>query len=113
MPLQNSSNATAQVNPFQFTTAVARLAEEHGAKIIIGSVDTIDYENDDVQPSAQPSGEAGRVAVSESAPRVKSVRSVTYTDKATFQSRTIPATVVVLAAGPWTPVLFLFAPVSA
>jgi len=97
----STTSSTAQVNPLQFTTAMARLAEEHGAKIIIGSVDKIDYANDD------------GTAASETGPRLKRVQSVTYTDKATSQSRTIPATVIVLAAGPWTPVLFPSAPISA
>jgi glycine/D-amino acid oxidase-like deaminating enzyme len=100
----STTSATAQVHPFQFTTAIAKLAEESGAKIIIGSVDRINYTND-VQFSPQTSGEG--------AAEEKGVQSVTYTDKQTFESRTIPATVVVLAAGPWTPVLFPAAPISA
>ncbi|KAH8674482.1 fad NAD binding oxidoreductase [Tricladium varicosporioides] len=89
---------TAQVHPFQFTTAMARLAEEKGAKVIIGSVDRIEY--------AFPTDEDGSLS------RQKSVCGVTYTDKATNTSRTIPASVVILAAGPWTPVLFPSAPIS-
>jgi glycine/D-amino acid oxidase-like deaminating enzyme len=100
----STTSATAQVHPFQFTTAMAKLAEESGAKIVIGSVDRINYTND-VHVSPQTSGEA--------APVEKRVQSVTYTEKETFESWTIPATVVVLAAGPWTPVLFPAAPISA
>jgi glycine/D-amino acid oxidase-like deaminating enzyme len=97
----STADATAQVNPYQFTTSMARLAEEGGVKVIIGSVDKIGYTDPDIQSSA-PGTTGG-----------KRVQSVTYTAKATSESRSIPATVVVLAAGPWTPVLFPSTPISA
>ncbi|KAI9733496.1 MAG: hypothetical protein M1818_007244 [Claussenomyces sp. TS43310] len=79
---------TAQVHPYQFTTSMAQLAEEKGAKVIIGSVTAIDYTNNEV-------------------------RSVTYEDKATGEAHTIPATDVVISAGPWTSHVFPPAPIEA
>ena len=79
---------TAQVHPYQFTTAMADLAIERGVKIVLGSVSDID--------------KSGGV-----------VRSVTYKDKATSESHTIPATDVVICAGPWTKSVFPPAPISA
>ncbi|KAL4872078.1 hypothetical protein BDV12DRAFT_6024 [Aspergillus spectabilis] len=79
---------TAQVHPYLFTTSIAKLAEEKGTKIIFGSVTKIDS-NDDA------------------------VKSVTYADKETGQTQTIPATDVVVAAGPWTSSVIPEAPISA
>ncbi|KAI9375865.1 FAD dependent oxidoreductase-domain-containing protein [Aspergillus egyptiacus] len=79
---------TAQVHPFLFTTSIAKLAEEKGAKVIFGSVTNVDYNGD-------------------------AVKSVTYTDKETGQPQTIPATDVVVAAGPWTSNIMPEAPISA
>ena len=79
---------TAQVHPYQFTTSIAQLAEEKGVKIILGSVTEIDRSGD-------------------------SVKSVTYKDKETSKSRTIPATDVIIAAGPWTKNVYPPAPISA
>ncbi|KAA8643295.1 NAD(P)/FAD-dependent oxidoreductase [Aspergillus tanneri] len=79
---------TAQVHPYLFTTSIAKLAEEKGANITFGSVSGIGYAGDAVQ-------------------------SVTYTDKASGESRTIPATDVVVAAGPWTRSVLPEAPISA
>ncbi|KKA25395.1 FAD dependent oxidoreductase [Rasamsonia emersonii CBS 393.64] len=79
---------TAQVHPYLFTTSIAKLAEEKGARIILGKVTDIGRSADGVQ-------------------------SVTYTDKATGESRTIPATDVVISAGPWTKSVFPQAPISA
>lgn len=81
-------DTTAQVHPYQFTTAMAQLAEEKGAKIILGAVTTIHH------PS-------------------NAVHSVTYHDNETGQPRTIPATDVIIAAGPWTQSLYPPAPISA
>ncbi|PGH09953.1 hypothetical protein AJ79_05569 [Helicocarpus griseus UAMH5409] len=80
---------TAQVYPFLFTTSMARLAEEKGARVVLGQVTNIDHSTD-----------AG-------------VRSVTYTEKDTGTSQTMPATDVVIAAGPWTRGVFPRAPISA
>ena len=79
---------TAQVHPYHFTTAMAELAEDGGAEFILGSVTSIDK-----------SGGA--------------VKSVTYNDKATSQTHTIPATDVIIAAGPWTRNVYPPAPISA
>lgn len=81
-------DTTAQVHPYQFTTAMAELAQEKGVEIILGSVSSIDI-----------SDGAG-------------VRSVTYEDKATKESRTIPATDVIVSAGPWTRRVYPPAPIS-
>ncbi|KAG9235394.1 FAD dependent oxidoreductase [Amylocarpus encephaloides] len=80
---------TAQVHPYLFTNAIAELATEKGAQIILGAVKGIDYSQSD------------------------GVKSVTYEDKATKESHTIPATDVVLAAGPWTNSIFPEAPIKA
>ena len=79
---------TAQVHPYQFTTSMAQLAEEMGVKITLGSVSSI-----------EKSGDA--------------VKSVTYEDKETSESHTIPATDVVISAGPWTKSVYPPAPISA
>jgi glycine/D-amino acid oxidase-like deaminating enzyme len=79
---------TAQVHPFLFTTSIASLAEEKGAQIILGSVTGIDK---------GPDG----------------VKSVTYEDKETKEIRTIPATDIVVAAGPWTNKILPEAPIEA
>ena len=79
---------TAQVHPYQFTTSMAQLAEEKGAKVILGSVSSINR--------------------SEGA-----VKSVTYTDMETTESRTIPATDIIISAGPWTQSIYPRAPISA
>ena len=79
---------TAQVHPYQFTTSMAQLAEERGVNIVLGSVSSMDTGG-------------------------KAVKSVTYNDKKTSQLHTIPATDVVITAGPWTQRVFPPAPISA
>lgn len=79
---------TAQVHPYYFTTSIAKLAEEKGAKIVLGSVTDIDH-----------SGIGG-------------VKSVSYTEKEGGLSHTIPATDVIISAGPWTKSIFPRAPIS-
>lgn len=79
---------TAQVHPYQFTTSIAKLAEEQGAKIILGGATGIGYSGD-------------------------AVESVTYTDKTTGASSTLPATDVIVSAGPWTRSVLPKAPISA
>ena len=81
-------NDTAQVHPYQFTTAIAQLAEDAGAEIILGSVTGIDK-----------TGGA--------------VKSVTYNDKETSESHTLPATDIIISAGPWTRNVYPPAPISA
>lgn len=79
---------TAQVHPYQFTTSMAQLAEEKGVKIVLGSVTDIDRSGG-------------------------SVKSVTYKDKETSETHTIPATDVIISAGPWTKDIYPPAPISA
>ena len=81
-------NTTAQVHPYQFTTSMAALAEEEGAQVILGLVTAIDHSNN-------------------------TVKSVTYTDKTTSQLHIIPATDVIISAGPWTRSVYPPAPISA
>ena len=81
-------STTAQVHPYQFTTSMAELAKGKGAGIILGSVTSIEKSDG-------------------------AVKSVTYQDKKTSQSHTIPATDVVISAGPWTQRVFPPAPISA
>ena len=81
-------STTAQVHPYQFTTSMAELAKEKGAKIVLGSVTNIDNSDG-------------------------AVKSVTYEDKETSKSHSIPATDVIISAGPWTQRIFPPAPISA
>lgn len=76
-------NNSGQVNPLAFTETLAQLAKEKGAEVIIGSATAINYNRD-----KNSSG----------------ISSVSYTQNGT--SKTLNATDVLLAAGPWTPKLF-------
>lgn len=82
-------STTAQVHPYLFTTSMADLAVEAGAKIIRGSATALDYTG--------PHG----------------IKTVTYEDQETKKIHTIPATDVILAAGPWTSHIFPEAPIAA
>ena len=93
------TSSTAQVNPQQFTTGIMKLAEQAGTRIILGTVQSIDCRNrngvfSDTKPLAAHDNWSQ-----------KQVASVTCTDKVTAQQHTIIAATVVLAAGPWTPML--------
>jgi glycine/D-amino acid oxidase-like deaminating enzyme len=93
------TSSTAQVHPLQFTNFMARLAEQRGAKTIFGKVEHInccnlDGESENDSPLAASDDLKQRRAV-----------SITYVDKATSERVTLPATAIVLAAGPWTPTL--------
>lgn len=81
-------STTAQVHPYQFTTSMADLATEAGAKVILGSATAIDYTGD-------------------------MAKSVTYEDKETKQIHILPATDVILSAGPWTSHIFPKTPIDA
>jgi hypothetical protein len=81
-------STTAQVHPYQFTTSMADLAVEAGVNVIFGSVKAIEKD-------------------------ANGVKSVTYEDKMSKTSHTIPATDVILAAGPWTKTVFPDAPIQA
>ena len=85
-------STTAQVHPFQLTNAMAELAREKGADIRVQtSVSSINYTSDG-----------------------KGVESVTYEDKNDGDKKeTIPATDVVIAAGPWTRSVYPPAPIAA
>ena len=61
----STTSATAQVNPYQFTAVMARLTEEGGVKVFMGSVEEIGYIDLNVQSSAQQSGATGTARVSE------------------------------------------------
>lgn len=71
-----------QTNPYMFTKSLAELAVEKSARIIIGSATAIDFKNDG-----------------------HGIKSVQYTQNSTVNS--LPATDILLSAGPWTPRLFL------
>jgi glycine/D-amino acid oxidase-like deaminating enzyme len=93
------TSSTAQVHPVHFTNCMAKLAEQGGARVILGTVEHINC------------GGVHSASV-DSAPlsscqdlTQKKVVSLTYTDKATSEKCTLQASTVVLAAGPWTPTL--------
>ena len=93
------TSSTAQVHPLQFTNSMARLAEQRGARFITGKVEHINCCNADGTPeNASPLTSFDDLTQ-------KKVVSVTYVDKTTLKQDTLPATTVVLAAGPWTPTL--------
>jgi len=69
---------SAQVNPYMYTTAMARLAEEKGARVIIGNATRINYSSDG-----------------------KAVESVDYVQDG--EKEQLSATDIIVAAGPWTP----------
>jgi glycine/D-amino acid oxidase-like deaminating enzyme len=79
---------TAQVHPYLCTTSIFELACQAGVNVIYGSVTAID------------SFGVG-------------VRGVTYEEKGTRKICTLPATDVVVAAGPWTSRVFPGAPIDA
>ncbi|KAL9060754.1 MAG: hypothetical protein Q9162_000458 [Coniocarpon cinnabarinum] len=84
-----SPDTTAQVHPYHFTKAMASMAEEKGAQIREhASVSSI---------NKKENGSA--------------VESVTYTDS-NGESHTLPATHVVVAAGPWTGRVLKGAPIA-
>ena len=81
---------TAQVHPYQFTTSMCELAQDMGAELVIGKATAIEY----------------------SGPRdERAVSGVSYVDEA-GEKTTIPATTVIVSAGPWTSTLVPSAPIS-
>ncbi|QDS76699.1 hypothetical protein FKW77_000756 [Venturia effusa] len=82
--------ATAQVHPYLFTKAMVELAEEKGVEVVYGSATSI---------NRTENGEA--------------VESVSYTAKEDGSKHTLPATHVVLSAGPWTKQIWPQAPITA
>ena len=81
-------DTTAQVHPYYFTTSMAALAEEKGVKVVLGTVTNIEKSED-------------------------GVKSVTYKGKEDSEEQTIPATDVIISAGPWTKSVYPSAPISA
>lgn len=82
-------STTAQVHPYQFTTSMAQLAEEEGVKIVYGSATDIKHDN------------------------TAGVSAVTYKPKDESEEKTLPATTVVITAGPWTRTIWPSAPITA
>lgn len=80
-------DTTAQVHPYQFTTSIAALAEASGVEM-----------------------ETGAKVTSVNSSRGGGVESVTYSSGG--ESKTIPCSSCVLAAGPWTRSLLPSAPIS-
>ncbi|KAJ4288946.1 hypothetical protein N0V90_011288 [Kalmusia sp. IMI 367209] len=72
---------TAQVTPFDFTTAMADLAVDGGARVVFGRATSINRDD-------------GRVV------------SLTFTPKGSSAKQTFPATDVVLCTGPWASQLY-------
>lgn len=81
-------STTAQVHPYQFTTSMAQLAEDAGAKIVYGSAKNIYQSNG-------------------------AVTGVTYTPKDAKDEITLDADTIILTAGPWTKTIWKKAPISA
>lgn len=84
-------STTAQVHPYQFTTSMAQLAQDRGVKLVFGSATDIKH---------SPSG----------------VESVTYHPRDSpdpKEEQSLPATTVILTAGPWTRTIWPSAPISA
>ena len=68
------------MNPYMFTTTLAKLAEEQGARIKIAAATSINYKGNR-----------------------ESIESVSYTEDGT--SHILEATDVLVSAGPWTPTI--------
>ncbi|OAL30687.1 hypothetical protein AYO20_08649 [Fonsecaea nubica] len=83
-----SPSDTAQVHPYHFTTSMAKLAEEKGARVVLGSVDEI------------ASREGGEHAVK-------------YTDSSTKEGKCLYADHVIITAGPWTKNVWPRSPIGA
>lgn len=79
-----SERDTAQVHPYQFTTSMVELAQEKGAKVIIGKCTSLDLET----------------------------RTLKYTSSSKGDTQTLAPTDIILTAGPWTPTLLPQAPIS-
>jgi glycine/D-amino acid oxidase-like deaminating enzyme len=83
---------TAQVHPYQFTTSMAKLAEEKGVKVVFGHA----------------------IKISQSLSGSRPIDGVLYTqDSFGGIPQALKATHVILAAGPWTQTLWPKAPISA
>ena len=76
--IMGTESTTAQVTPAEFTRSMIDLAQEKGVKLTIASAESLEFEADGVTP--------------------KCVRAVDEKG----ETIEIPATDIVLAAGPWT-----------
>ncbi|KAF2462293.1 putative FAD dependent oxidoreductase [Lineolata rhizophorae] len=83
---------TAQVHPYLFTTSMAKLAEEKGVKIELGAMVK---------------------SINTTSTSEKAVESVMYSTPDSDAPKTILASIVVLAAGPWTSRVWPSAPITA
>ncbi|KAL1306351.1 hypothetical protein AAFC00_005066 [Neodothiora populina] len=84
-------STTAQVHPYHFTTAMAELAAAKGADMRVGAaVKDIQYSDDG-----------------------KSVTGITYHDRNSGEKVQLPATDIIISAGPWTRSVYPDAPISA
>jgi glycine/D-amino acid oxidase-like deaminating enzyme len=84
---------TAQVHPYQFTTSMAKLAEEAGASIILGKVTRIE---DEEAPTKT----------------IHYTPTPTSSTSSASNSQTLTATDIILTAGPWTKTIWPSAPIS-
>lgn len=95
---------TAQVHPYYFTTSMTDLAQEKGVKVIYGSATNIEQDN-------------GAVCAVTYNPRdcteTNSSSSSSTSNNTKDTPHTLPATTVILTAGPWTRTLYPLAPISA
>ncbi|KAF1926547.1 FAD dependent oxidoreductase [Didymella exigua CBS 183.55] len=83
-----SPGETAQVHPYQFTTSMAALAEQSGARIVYGTATHIEKDS-------------------------SAVTGVRYTPKHGGAEKTLHAHTVLITAGPWTQSIWPAAPISA
>ncbi|PVH99377.1 FAD dependent oxidoreductase, partial [Periconia macrospinosa] len=90
---------TAQVHPYDFTTSMAKLAEEKGVEIIYGSATRIEKD------AGKVTGVAYRPKINDNA-NIASPSSVS-------EESIIEAHAVILTAGPWTPTIYPSIPISA
>lgn len=81
-------STTAQVHPYLFTTSMAQLAEESGARIVYGSATQIKQDNG-------------------------AVSGITYKPQDGSAETTLDARTVIITAGPWTRTIWPAAPISA
>lgn len=120
------AEVTAQLLPFQFTNQLVQLAVSKGAKLVLGSVQKIGYATVERKAFEQEASEDGsslgsRKSSNDSLSSHSShhatvqttVESVEYIDNATGETKTIDASTLILAAGPWTTTLLPEAPISA
>ncbi|TFK31711.1 FAD dependent oxidoreductase [Crucibulum laeve] len=83
-----TEGGTAQVHPYQFTTSMFDLAKENGVAYINGRVKSV----------TQADGK---------------VTGIEYVEPTTNETKTIPASQVILAAGAWSPKIIPQLPISA